>query len=144
MESLNYQNKPEERIRQAWIQTMIQDLGYPKQWIAIEKELSSLPHLSLIPKKELPKRRVDILVFAPHLHPDYPLYPLLMIECKVAPLEPKFAHQVLGYNTYVQAPFIALANQQEILVGTFDAGANLTRFTRGLPSFKDLLHRISK
>jgi len=123
---------------------MIHELGYPRQWIAVEKELASLPHLQLIPKKELPKRRVDILVFAPHIHPDYSLYPLLMIECKVAFLEPKFAQQVLGYNTYVQAPFIAIANEHEILVGRFDAGAHLTRFESGLIPFQELVHRISK
>lgn len=144
MASLNYRSKPEELIRQAWIHTMVQDLKYPKQWIAVEKELCSLPHLRLVPKRQLPRRRVDILVFAPHLHPDYPLYPLLMIECKAVTLEPRFAQQVLGYNTYVQAPFVALANQDEILVGRFDVGANLTRFACGLPSFEDLLQLISK
>lgn len=138
MGSLNYQN--EEAVRQGWLHKMVEDLGYPKNLIAIEKQLGTLPHLKLTPK--LPKRRIDLLVFAHNIHPSYPLFPLLMIEFKLASLELKFAEQVLGYNTYVQAPYVAIANANEFLVGFFDKELGLTQFKPGLPNYSSLLDQL--
>ena len=132
---------PEEVIRQLLIRQMVDQLGYPRALLAIEKELSQLPHLALTPAKELPKRRIDLLVFAKDAVGA--LVPLMLVECKAVPLTPKFAQQVLGYNSFVGAPFVTLANAEQILTGFFDSQAGVFRFEKGLPAFKnilDLLH----
>lgn len=134
---------PEELIRQALILQMIEELGFPPSLLAIEKELYLLPHLNLGEKREIPKRRADLIAFAHGIHPDYAIFPLLMIECKAVDLTPKFAQQVIGYNAYVQAPFISLANGKQILTGFFDKEAGMYRFEPGLHSFKALADKVS-
>ncbi|MFZ0564768.1 MAG: type I restriction enzyme HsdR N-terminal domain-containing protein [Chlamydiales bacterium] len=129
------ENTPEEIIRQQLIQKMIGELGYPISFLAVEKELSKLPHLQLVSKREMPKRRVDILVFSKEIHSEFSLFPLLMIECKVALLTPKFVQQVVGYNTFVGAPFIALANKQGVITGSFDKERGTYHFKKGLPYY---------
>ncbi len=130
---------PEEIIRQALIQKMTGELGYPIFLLAIEKELARLPHLNLVPKEGLPKRRADIIVFAKEIHPEFPLFPLLMVECKVALLTPQFVQQVVGYNAIVKAPFLAIANESELICGSFDPEIGQYRFNQGLASYQYLL-----
>lgn len=138
MGSLTYPN--EEAVRQGWLRKMVDELDYPKHLIATEKQLDTLPHL--MHESGVPKRRLDLIVFAQKIDPSYPISPLLMIEFKLAPLEPKFAQQVLGYNTYVKAPFVAIANAKEMLVGCFDARSGMTQFKPGLLSYPTLLMQI--
>ncbi|MFC2049268.1 type I restriction enzyme HsdR N-terminal domain-containing protein [Chlamydiota bacterium] len=127
------ESTPEEEIRQHLVRHMIAMLGYPPLWMAIEKELAQLPSLQLKPAQEIAKRRADILVFAPHTHS-----PLLMIECKALPLTEAFTQQVIGYNTFVQAPFVALANGKEVLTGHYSAEKGRYCFEKGLPHFVSL------
>ncbi len=130
---------PEEIIRQDLIKKMVQELGFPSTLIAVERELAQLPHLQLTGKAEIPKRRADLIVFARNIHPEHDLFPLLMIECKAVALTPRFAQQVVGYNTCVQAPFLALANGDQVMTGAFDRAAGHMRFQPGLPSYEALL-----
>ena len=99
---------PEELIRQALLQKMCRALGYPKELIAVERELSQLPHLR---GQRVPARRLDILCF------DKKLRPLLLIECKKQTIDRAAKEQLLGYNSFVQARFVALASQDEVLFG---------------------------
>lgn len=135
---------PEEIIRQGLIEKMLGELGYPPALLAVEKELSQLPHLRLVEKKVIPRRRADIIAFARNIHPDHVLSPLLMIECKAVPLTPKFAQQVIGYNSVVQAPFLALANGEQVLTGYFDQAAGHYDFASGLPPYSLLLSELIK
>lgn len=130
---------PEEEIRQHLVRYMIDKLGYPPLWMAIEKELAQLPHLKLKPAIEIAKRRADILVFAPHTHS-----PLLLIECKAVALTEAFTQQVIGYNAVVKAPFVALANGRQVMTGHFEAALSQYRFERGLPSFEGLMEAFKK
>lgn len=134
---------PEEVIRQNLIEKMVEELGYPLSLLAVERELSQLPHLQLTHLSEIPKRRADLIVFAKNIHPTYPLFPLLMVECKAINLTPKFAGQVVGYNASVRAPFLALANGEKILTGHFDRGSGLFRFEPGLPTYSALIESCS-
>lgn len=138
----NVTHTPEEAIRQRLIQVMIQELGYPSSLIGVEKELCQLPHLSLRDKKTIPNRRADLIVFASRIHKEHSLFPLLMVECKAVALTPKFAQQVIGYNSVVEAPFVAIANDTQCLVGCFDSQAGIYRFKEGLPAYKDLLATV--
>lgn len=131
--------EPEEIIRQELIQKMLGELGYPLSFLSVEKELSLLPHLQLEKRDSIPKRRADVIVFAKGIHPDHALFPLLMIECKAIPLTPRFASQVIGYNSVVQAPFLALSNGDQILTGHFDPAAGHYRFEHGLPDYASLI-----
>ena len=97
----------EEVIREELIDKMINLLGYPKSFIVTEKKISILPHLKNEKKSNL-KRRADIICFANNIHHKYELYPLLLIECKREKLTNKAAEQLLGYNHFIKAPFLAL------------------------------------
>lgn len=104
---------PEEIIRQQWLQKMIQELGYPKEYIAVEKEIPPL------------QRRLDILVYSRAFQP------LLLVECKAETLTPSALDQVIGYNATVQAPYLALVNAHHMLIRP-----TLDHF----PSYQELCH----
>jgi hypothetical protein len=102
---------PEELVRQRWLKWMIHGLHYPKELLVVEKKLKELPHLF---GKVVPERRMDILCYGKGIHPSYPLYPLLMIECKEGELTEAAIDQVIGYNHHVGAYFVAVAGIEEV------------------------------
>lgn len=105
---------PEEKVRQALIQELTGQLGYPLENVVLEKSLAQLPHLRS--HAHLPQRRTDLIIFGKGLHADHSLYPLLLIECKACPLTSKTLRQLIGYNYFVRAPFIAVVNAAQRLV----------------------------
>ncbi len=105
--------KPEEIVRQSLLLEMTLKFGFPRELIAIEKEISTLPHLQ---GKKIPKRRFDLVCFSGNIHKEFPLFPLILIECKAIDLSEKALQQVLGYNYYVGAYFIAIANGQGVIM----------------------------
>lgn len=124
---------PEEKVRQKLLSLMIEQLGYPKELLAVEKQLSEIPHLKST--MHLPKRRADILCFAKNIHPEHEIFPLLLIECKEGKSKEGAEPQVLGYNHFVQAPYVAVANE---------IGVNLIypEFLSFLPTYKQLIDHI--
>lgn len=94
----------EELVRQTWLHIMIHDLAYPRSLIAIEKQLAELSPMQ--GRGNLPNRRVDILCFTPTTDG---LAPLLLVECKESSPGEGARAQVLGYNAFVQARFVAIA-----------------------------------
>lgn len=130
---------PEEVVRQKLLHQMVHSLGYPRESISVEIPLQELPHLSGQP---LPDCRLDLLVFAKGIHPDHSLFPLLLIECKAASLNQKAWNQLYGYNSYVQAPFIALASGENIHFG-WREGANYS-FINHLPTYQEVLASLRK
>lgn len=121
---------PEEKIRQSIIHRLCNELGYPPGSIAVEKGLRQIPHLKLSAVK-LPLRRADIICFRQG-------QPFLLIECKAVKLTPSVIRQVIGYNVYLQAPFVAIANQDEVRYGWFDKTLGTFRFVEGLPAYQAL------
>lgn len=105
--------KPEEIIRQNLLLTMCSQYGFRSQFIGVEKEISTLPHLKGM---KIPKRRIDLVCFSGKIHKQFPLYPLLLVECKAISLSSNALEQVLGYNYYVQACFVAIANGDSLLI----------------------------
>ena len=95
---------PEELVRQQWIMRLIDDLHFPKELLAVEKELQSLSN------SKTPSRRIDLLSF---MKQDSTLSPLLLIECKEGNLTQRALNQAIGYNYYVNAPYVALVNQEQ-------------------------------
>lgn len=124
---------PEEIVRQKLLAVMTKQLGFPKELISVEKMLNELPHLA--GQGGLPNRRADILCFANNIHPDYPLYPLLLIECKEGIVGLDGKRQALGYNHYVNAPYVAVAGEKLVeMIHPIEIPF--------LPAYSELLERL--
>jgi hypothetical protein len=104
---------PEEQVRQLWIQRMTCQLGYPKEILVVAKALKELP-LGL---EKLPDRRLDILCYAKG---EKGIFPLLLIECKKGRLTDDALNQLIGYNFYIRAPFVAAVSLDEVRFGLFE------------------------
>lgn len=130
---------PEEQVRQYWLKWMIHELHYPKELLAVEKELKELPHLY---GRSVPERRLDILCYGKGIHPSFPLYPLVMIECKSGRFTDDALDQVIGYNHDVKACFIAVVNLEEVKFGFFNSDEKEYQFYSVLPSFKELMQWV--
>lgn len=122
---------PEELVRQALLKFMIESGGYPRGLIGVELSLSSLPHL-IENRSKLPKRRADIIVFSPN----NTLSPLILVECKAVLITDAAIRQAVGYNLFVKAPYIMLANEREVKTGSYNGSTWV--FSPGLPNFKSL------
>lgn len=121
---------PEEEVRQALILKMVSELGYPLDLMGVEKELSLLPH---IPRgTKVPQRRADLIVFGKDIHPKHTLYPLLLVECKAVKIDNTTLNQLAGYNHFVQAFFVAMANHEECVTGFYDTEKGDFKFYSGL------------
>ena len=119
---------PEECVRSRLLHYMTEKLGYPKHLLVVEKQLSQLPGCA-----GAPDRRLDIICFAKGAKG-----PLLLIECKAGHVGEGAKEQLLGYNHYVKAPYVALAGQDEIKTGYFDAKKCEYVFVTGLPRYEEL------
>lgn len=86
----------EEWVRQNFIQFLVQEMKYPIELIAVEKEIQ-LGEL---------KKRFDILVY------DRNHKPWMLIECKASEidLDEKVLMQVLRYNISMPANFLVITN----------------------------------
>jgi len=113
---------------------MTTQLGFPKELLLIEKKLSEFPHLKGI--SALPERRADLVCFAKGIHPEHSLFPLLLIECKRGRADKNAKAQVMGYNHFLQAPFVAIAGEKQIcLVHPEELSF--------LPPYSQLMERVS-
>ena len=129
---------PEEVVRQTLLQAMIKALEFPLALIGVEVELKQLPHLATI-KRGLPNRRADIICFAKETHTHLSLSPLLLVECKEEPITQAAIEQAIGYNGFVEAPFIALADAKGVALLLPDG-----TLQRGLPSYPELLKAVQR
>lgn len=133
---------PEEYVRQRILNHMIDDLEFPAPLIAVECALGRMPHLSAAERAHVPDRRADIVCFAKDPVSGQ-LYPLLVIECKAVKLAARVINQVLGYNHFMRAHFIAIANQEEIRLGWYDAQRGQYEFVDYLPGHPSLIKSIT-
>lgn len=134
---------PEEKVRQTLIQQMIQELSYPRELLSIEKALSEMPHLALA-SRDFPDRRADVICFAKGIHPDHFLYPLLLIECKECPSLAKEAkQQVIGYNYFIKACFVAVAYPNGAEWGYYDSKMQTYKFSSFIPSYQRLMQAVA-
>ncbi len=131
---------PEERVRQALLKKMTREWGYPAHLLAVEKALHQFPHLAQ--KQFLPDCRVDIACFASNLLPDRELSPLLIIECKAALLAGSALEQVIGYNYFCEAPYVAVADERSVRLSWF--GVNGWESIDFLPHYQDLLYQLGE
>lgn len=128
---------PEESVRQALLDKMQHQLGFPQSLLLTEKKLTALPHIQ--DDVTIPMRRFDIICMAKGLHPEHAYYPLLMVECKAGKLDKEVMRQVVGYNRFIQAFFVAIANPKEFYLGRFDGNKGQYVFSCRFPSYETLL-----
>ncbi|MDX8431236.1 MAG: type I restriction enzyme HsdR N-terminal domain-containing protein [Candidatus Algichlamydia australiensis] len=121
-------------MRQALLQLMKGQLGYPSAMLVVEKELSQLPHLQKN-SASLPQRRIDLLVYRKS---GENLLPLLLVECKAEHADRKAIEQLMGYNHYVGAPFVAVVSKTAQLTGW--QGRSGLEFSEGLFTYEQLLN----
>lgn len=124
---------PEEIVRQRFIAYLSAQKGFPLATLAVEKELGLVQPVTAT---KAPERRADIVCFAKGIHPNHDLYPLLLVECKAVPLTKKVVAQVTGYNHYLQAYFVAIVNDTEVITGWRDGDKHV--FIEGMPSYEAL------
>lgn len=124
-------------MRQQWIDYMMRSLNYPEFLFVVEKKLSELPHLQ---GTKPPDRRLDMLIY--RNKEGGGLAPLLLIECKAHPLEKSQMDQLIGYNHYVGACFVALVNKDEVQFG-YQKGDEYV-FHSFLPTHDELILHASK
>jgi hypothetical protein len=120
---------PEELVRQAMLSHLSTNLHYPLSLITVEKQLQEWAG------QAVPDRRLDILCFGKD--EKNTLRPLLLIECKRH--KPNKAHllQLLGYNFYIQAPYIAVVGPEDIL---FRAQEKQEKDYAFIPRYDELVH----
>lgn len=93
--------------------------------------------MPLLGEQKIPLRRTDILCYAPSKET---LHPLLLVECKAIKLTSRMVNQVIGYNYYLKARFLALVNDQEIRFGWFDSQKKEYTFINFIPRYQDLIN----
>lgn len=96
---------PEERVRQNTLSSLF-SLGYPHSLVVVERKMADLVSCTA----SVPNRRIDILCYE-----GVALTPLLLVECKAHSFGDKELRQLLGYNFYIQARYIALVSPQKVL-----------------------------
>ncbi|MDA8773663.1 type I restriction enzyme HsdR N-terminal domain-containing protein [Chlamydiia bacterium] len=90
---------PEEKVRQDLIDQLVSKHGFPQSTIVVEKKV--LKHdLNL-------QNRFDLLVYTKDSSTQMRV--LLLIECKAKKPTQDGLYQLLGYNSHIKAPFVALA-----------------------------------
>lgn len=129
---------PEEVVRKNLIQKMVKQLNYPAELLAVEVELASIPHLK--EQRNLPKRRADIICFSKG---EREIFPLLMVECKAVALTRAAIEQVQGYNFYVKAFFLAVANEEEIQTFWYSSKEKFSSVSF-LPSYDQLIKVVKE
>lgn len=116
---------PEEKVRQAWISHMIGPLGFPKGLLSIEKGGIGAS-----------KRRLDLLCMTPF---GDGLKALLLMECKAGSSKNKGEQQVRGYNAFVRAPFVCIADEEG--AQTFWQEGSVLHSVPFLPKYEQLVQR---
>jgi hypothetical protein len=124
---------PEEIVRQQVLDTLSQ-MGYPFSLIAVEKKLSEICKQSHV---KIPLRRIDIVCFSKKDHK-----PLLMIECKASKITQKAILQVMGYNRFVQAPFISLCSNKQTLMAFWNSALGEYTFLEHFLTYDELINAL--
>ncbi|MFJ1350452.1 type I restriction enzyme HsdR N-terminal domain-containing protein [Capnocytophaga canimorsus] len=114
--------QPEEWVRQHVVQFLIQEKGFPKSLINVEKELviNGL------------KNRYDIVVYKNTGEI------LLVVECKAPDIliNQKVFDQVFRYNLSLQASVLMVTNGLQHYYAMIDYNSNKLLFMESLPDYK--------
>lgn len=131
---------PEEVVRQNLLLRLIEELKFPKNLIAVEKEIAAMPHILSAHIEN--DRRADIICYAKNIHPGHTLYPLLLIECKAEKISEKVLQQALGYNQFVQAFFVCIASKESVRTFWHDKKKKEYVSCEFIPKYQELLDAV--
>ena len=113
---------------------MIHQWGYPRELIAVEKQIGELVQGT---HSSVPLRRIDIVCFKKRV--DEGLEPLILIECKDEGLNQKAIDQIIGYNSLIKAPFLSVVARSQAIIGRWDPLIQSYHFQKGFPSYLELV-----
>lgn len=113
--------QPEELVRQLCIQWLIEDQGFSRNAIQVEK---SIDINGLI-------RRFDIVVY------DHEIDPLILVECKSpqTPINQIVFDQLASYQTVLHAPFLIVTNGSHLYISQMNHETQSYRFFESIPSW---------
>ncbi len=112
---------PEEWVRQHFLNYLVNELGYPKSLVKVERGLT-------VNKMD---KRTDIIVY------DREARPFLLVECKSAQvhLTDKAFNQLSVYNKVIKARYLVITNGLKHYCCCMDYSSNSYRFQSQLPVF---------
>ena len=115
---------PEEYVRQALINYLVNDLHYPKELMSIENEI-------IINKQS---RRFDLVIFSRNISP------LLLVEVKApnVPINENVLYQLAQYNYSVKSQYWLLTNGLALYFMKYDNQINKIIIKNELPKWEDL------
>ena len=105
---------PEECVRQHLIGYLIETLNFPRALLAVEKGIDELAKMVGF-SGHVPNRRIDLVAFA-RSDVGGELKPVLLVECKARKVTQDAVDQLLGYNHFLEVPFLALAAEKTFLI----------------------------
>ncbi|MBU2938758.1 type I restriction enzyme HsdR N-terminal domain-containing protein [Lacinutrix sp. C3R15] len=113
--------QPEEWVRQHCVQYLMQEKGFPKSLINVEKEL----------KINNLRKRYDIVVF----NPDGSIH--LIVECKAAKIkiDQSTFDQIARYNLALNATFLMVTNGINHYYCEMDFEAERYHFLKNIPDY---------
>ena len=114
--------QPEEWVRQHCVQYLMQEKGFPKSLINVEKEL----------KVNNLRKRYDIVIF----NPDGSIH--LIVECKSAKIkiDQSTFDQIARYNLALNATYLMVTNGINHYYCEMDFEAERYQFLKDIPNYK--------
>jgi len=114
--------QPEEWVRQHCVQYLMQEKGFPKSLINVEKEL----------KINNLRKRYDIVVF----NPDGSIH--LIVECKAAKIkiDQSTFDQIARYNLALNATYLMVTNGINHYYCEMDFEAECYHFLQNIPDYR--------
>ena len=114
--------QPEEWVRQHCVKYLINQKGYPKSLINVEKEL----------KVNNLRKRYDIVIF----NPDGSIY--LIVECKSAKIkvDQTTFDQIARYNLALNATYLMVTNGINHYYCSMDFDAERYKFLQDIPDYR--------
>lgn len=114
-------NTPEEWVRQNTIKFLMEEKGYPKSLIAIEKQFQLHRRV----------KRTDIVVYSNSGKP------VILVECKRPSIKisQDTFDQAFRYNTHLKIPYVLITNGEELYCCLVEG--EKVSFIENIPSYED-------
>jgi hypothetical protein len=114
--------QPEELVRQLFIYYLVEEKGYNKNRISLERGL----------KVNTLQKRFDVLIY------DMSMQPYLLVECKAPQIavDQKVFEQISIYNSSLKVPYLVVSNGISSYCCAIDHKAESFRFMDHIPEFQ--------
>ncbi len=113
---------PEEIVRQLILWYLMENRNYPKNRIAVEKQLDINGR----------KKRFDILIL------NKAVEPMVLVECKApnVPITQAAFNQVVQYNSILKTDLLIVSNGESTFCCTINSAAKAFSFLEEIPSYE--------